>query len=94
MNGKTKNGFAQAEVLLEESEAWIYAGYISFEEPEWRGGESRIIQANGRVACRKYIDGPRRCWVTDGSWVRVWWQTEEWSVTDKGFIRTEFIERE
>lgn len=92
LDGKTKNGFARAEVALEESTAWVYAGYISMEEPIWQGGATRVIRANGRVACRKYIDGPRRCWVTDGSYVRVWWETPSWCVTDKGFIRTEFIQ--
>ena len=94
LTGKTKNGFVLSEVSLEESEAWVFAGYVVTSEPVWYGGTEMSITSNGRVACRKYIDGPRRCWVTDGSTVRVWWKTSTWCVTDKGFIRTEYITEE
>lgn len=91
LTGKTKNGFAQVTGLsLEETEGWVYAGYIVFDEPVWIG-KTMTIRANGRVAARKCADGERRCWVTDGSTVTVYWMAGEWSVTSKGFIRTEYI---
>ena len=92
VDGRTKHGFAHVRHLcLEEDEGWVYAGYLIGEEPRDARGMVCTIRANGRVACRKHIDGPRRCWVVDGSTVRVYGYTSEWAVTDKGFIRTEYI---
>ena len=91
IDGKTKNGFAHAYVSLEADQAWIHSGYIVFSEPINMGGAKRTIRADGRVACRKRIGGERRCWVNDGDVVRVYYQSDEWSVTDKGFIQTQYI---
>ena len=91
IDGKTKNGFAHAYVSLEMDQAWIHSGYIVFSEPRDLGGAKRHIHADGRVACRKRINGERRCWVNDGDVVRVYYQSDEWSITDKGFIKTEYI---
>lgn len=92
LDGKTKNGFAHCvDVALEQNECWVYAGYLVFDEPQWMNGAWYKIDANGRVAARKYIDGPRRCWVVRGSTVQVFWMSEEWAVTMKGFIRSEYL---
>ena len=93
VDGQTKDGFAHvARLCLEEDVGWIYAGYLIEEEPKDAKGMVYTISANGRVACRKYIDGPRRCWVVDGSQVKVYGYTSQWAVTNKGFIRTEFVD--
>ena len=93
VDGRVKDGFAHvARLALEEDEGWIYAGYLIEEEPKDARGMVFTICANGRVACRKYIDGPRRCWVVDGSQVKVYGYTSQWAVTNKGFVRTEFVD--
>lgn len=92
LDGETKDGFAHSDPIhMENGDGWIHAGYLVFDEPEWKAGALYRVDANGRVACRKYIDGPRRCWVVDGSHVQVFWLTAEWAVTNKGFIRTEYL---
>ena len=93
VTGRTKNGFAEIDASLEVDRAWVHAGYIVFDEPEYQGGETFTVQANGRVAARKRIAGDRRCWLEDGSKVRVWWLSDEWAVTDKGFVKAEFLRR-
>lgn len=93
VTGRTKNGFAEIDASLEVDRAWVHAGYIVFDEPEYLGGETFTVRANGRVASRKRIAGDRRCWLTDGSTVRVWWLSDEWAVTDKGFVKSEFLRR-
>ena len=90
--GETKNGFLKVRVALEESEGWIYAGYVTDQEPVDMGGALYEVRASGRVAARKYIHGPRRCWVVDGSLVNVYWMAGEWAVTSKGFIQAEYLE--
>lgn len=92
IDGRTKNGFAHAKDLsLEMEEGWIHAGYLVFDEPK-ADGEIHRIRANGRVACRKWINGPRRCWVQSGSEVKVWFTSAEWCVTNKGYIKSEYVE--
>ena len=94
VDGQTKNGFAHCDNMTTEAgEGWVHAGYIVFEEPKV---VNRICQidSNGRVACRRTIDGDRRCWVVDGSEVYVYMASGEWSVTDKGFIQTKYIDLE
>lgn len=92
IDGRAKNGFMFAPNLpCENGEAWIYAGYIVTEEPQNACGRTYKIETNGRVACRKYIEGPRRCWVVDGSTVKVYAYTSEWAVTSKGFVQSRYI---
>lgn len=91
VDGRTKDGYAHCENMSNElGEGWVHAGYIVFEEPEEVNRQCRI-SSNGRVSCRRSIDGDRRCWVVDGSEVFVYQVAGEWAVTDKGFIMTEFI---
>ena len=65
---------------------------IVFEEPVSMNGRKMVIRSNGRVACRKCIEGQRRCWAYDGDEVSVWYMADGWAVTNKGFIRTEFLQ--
>lgn len=92
VTGRTRDGWAEAEVSLEESTGWIYAGYIVFEEPVCWGGKAFPIRSNGRVACRKHIGGDRIAWVVDGSTVQVFYAADGWAVTNRGWIRSEFID--
>ena len=91
LDGKTKKGWAHCTDLgLELTDGWVYAGYIVFDEPVWYDRDL-LISADGRVACRKCIDGDRVGWVVSGSTVHVYWAADGWAVTDKGYIRTKFI---
>lgn len=91
LDGKTKKGWAHCTDLgLEMTDGWVYAGYIVFDEPVWYDRDL-LISADGRVACRKCIDGDRVGWVVSGSTVHVYWAADGWAVTDKGYIRTKFI---
>lgn len=94
LDGKTKNGFAHCiDTALEKNDCWVYSGYIVFSEPEWMNGEWYTIEAGGRVQARRYIDGPRLCWLKPGTELQVFWISEEWSVTTRGFIKTEFLQK-
>ena len=92
VSGKKKNGFMRCSGLsLEETDGWISAGYLVYSKPE-PVFQHVTVHSNGRVACRKTVDGSRRCWVKDGDIVKVFYRSDEWSVTDRGFIRTEYVE--
>lgn len=94
IDGKTADGFAHCDRMTNEAgEGWVYAGYIVFEEPKEINRRCRI-QANGRVAARRTIDGERRTWLINGSEITVYQTAGEWAVTDEGFIKTEYIDLE
>lgn len=90
-NGKTKKGYLYLDDLSnEDGYGWIHKGYVVYSEPVLITFETNIY-AEGRVACWRSIGGKRRCWVQPGDVVTVYAVSEEWSVTNKGFIKTEYL---
>lgn len=92
-DGETKNGFLHCYVGFEFGEGWVHKGYIVFDEPKVPYFVYTHIVSNGRVAARKTINGKRRCWLRDGQPIKVYMMSDEWSVTNKGFVKTELIEK-
>lgn len=91
-DGKTKNGFLHVYRLnFELGEGWIHSGYIVYSEPHRPYSADVTINSNGRVAARRTINGKRRCWLKDGQDIKVFMVSDEWSVTNKGFVKTEYI---
>lgn len=78
------------ELPAECDSGWISSRYIVYDRPEEIKREMRI-QAEGRVACREWIGGKVIRWVYDGDVITVYYMSDEWSVTDHGYIKTEFI---
>lgn len=89
-DGQTKNGFLHCYCTNESGEGWVYSGYIVTDEPVIVN-EVKHIESNGRVAARSNIAGDRNCWLKDGREIYVFCESEEWCVTSKGFVKTEFI---
>lgn len=88
-----RNGYIKVvDLSLEDTSGWIYGGYLTDEMPR-ETNRCAMIKAKGRVKARMYIDGPVRQWLHDGDLVQVYWETSKWAVTDKGFIRAEFISK-
>lgn len=93
LDGKKKNGFYHCiNVSLEEDEGWISKGYIVFDEPKRPCNTYHTVTGNGRVAARSTMGGKRNCWLKKGMQVRVYVISDEWAVTNKGFIKSEFLE--
>lgn len=92
-DGITKNGFIHVyDLHFEMAEGWVSKGYIVYDEPFKPNNIEAQIKSNGRVQARKTINGKRRCWVKNGQSIEVYMMSKEWSVTNKGFIKTKFIE--
>ena len=87
-----KNGFFPIISPSFDGEAFISARYVSTEEPEWKGGQEYCVVSNARVAARKWLDGPRLSWLVNGTVVRVFYYTPTWSVTNRGFIQSQYLE--
>lgn len=90
-DGKTKNGYLHVmEIPAEESEGWIVCRNIVYDRPHEVNAEMEI-EAEGRVACRKWIDGKVKGWAYSGDVVTVYWMSASWAVTNRGYIRSKFL---
>ena len=90
-NSKSKNGYLYLdEIGNEDGYGWINKGYVVYSEPIIYAFKTNIY-SSGRVACWRSIGGNRRCWAQEGDVVTVFAVSREWSVTDKGFIKTQYL---
>jgi hypothetical protein len=92
-DGKEKNGFVHIINLpAEDDNGWIYKGLLVRDQPIPSSGRCMVYNAE-RVACRKYASTKSQVkkWLKDGSEVKVYAISEEWCVTNYGYIKTEFL---
>lgn len=93
-DGTSKNGFIRVYGVGEAAEAWVYAGYVVTEKPELIAERYRV-SARTRVACRKWVNGPLidgRCWMTNGANLTVYAIADDWAITSRGYVQTEWLE--
>ena len=94
-DGTTRNGFVKALNVGENETGWVYAGFVVTDKPEL-SGERYVCVARNRAACRRWCDGPqitgRIGWLYNGSNVQVFFRSNEWCVTSRGYIKTEWLE--
>ena len=89
---KEKNGFVHITNLNSEyTDGWVSKGLIVEDQPV-EVNRSGVIVSNARVAGRKYVNGKVKTWLANGTEVTVYAESDEWCVTDKGYVRAEFIE--
>lgn len=87
-----KGGWLHVVDLANETgDGWIFGGYIVYEEPKTINRLAEV-HAKGRVHCRKWINGPHKGWVRSGDTVEVYMIADGWAVTNKGYIRCEYLE--
>ena len=92
LSGKAENGFAEIVNGIDTARsAWVYAGYLVFDRPVW-SGRQMIVTSTARVAARKCVEGEVKRWLQPGDVVTVYWESAEWSVTNRGFVKTEYLE--
>lgn len=91
LDGISRNGFLHCiNMSTEEGEGWVYKGFIVYSEP-YEDGHEYLIDSDGRVACRRSVDGTRRLWLSNEDVLTVYMASDDWCLTDKGFVKTEFI---
>ena len=90
----TKNhGFLKCYCIGEYGEGWIHSGYIVYDKPEKVNCKAYSV-SRGKLRARRYIGGKRLHWIKHMEEVRVYWISEDWCVTDKGFVESRFLEME
>ena len=91
-DGKEKNGFLHVvDVAAEASTGWISKQYIVYDPPE-KMSQKALVVSNGRLAARKGINGKIRKWLKPMTEVTILYHTEEWCLTNYGYVQTEFLE--
>lgn len=92
LDGKQKRGFVHAVGMnSEDGDGWVSKGFIVYSEPV-EDGHRYPVRATGRVAARRAVGGTRRRWLHDGDEVTVYMISDEWCLTNEGFVKTEFID--
>ena len=92
-DGIIRHGFLHVYGLtFEMSEGWVHKGYVVYDEPYKPAVYETQIVSNGRVNARRTINGKRRCWLKDGESIKVYMVSDEWATTNKGFVKTKYID--
>jgi hypothetical protein len=91
IDGRTKDGYAH---IVEPCDGWVWAGYITFSEPQ-KIDAPGVVTAKKRVAARRWCDGPNvdsKPWLISGSEVRIYWMCDDWALTNRGYVKSEWLE--
>lgn len=92
-DGVEKRGFLHIIGFGESGEGWVCKSYLVDNNPQVETVKA-WIDSKGRVAVRTYPNGPRSRWMRDGEELILYAASDEWSVTNKGFIKTFYLECE
>jgi hypothetical protein len=77
--------------ITEMGYGYICANYLVPSIPERVDLDARV-NASGRVAVYKRVNGDRKTWVKPGSELKIKIYSDPWCLTSKGWIRTEYLE--
>lgn len=92
LDGQNKNGFYHcAGVNTEAGGGWVHKGYLLKDPPELIN-RTGVIAARSKVQARKNVGGKRTRWLKPGGTVKVYYWSDEWCVTDCGYVMSKFIE--
>lgn len=91
-DGKKQNGFLHCVGINNEwGEGWVYKGNLVEDEPVKFNGKATVV-GKGKVFCRRCVNGAKHGSLKNGTEVKVLAYSNEWAVTNKGYIKTEFLE--
>jgi hypothetical protein len=92
VDGRKKNGYVHCiDLSFEQSDGWIYGGYLVRDCPE-KLGQTATIVSHGRLAARKYVNGRRTRWLKSGAQLKVWYWSTDWALTDCGYVQSKYLE--
>jgi len=93
-DGAEKNGFVHVvDLAAEEETGWVSAMYIVREEPK-QMRQPAIVVSNGRLAARNGVNGKVKKWLKPMDRVTILCWTSEWSLTNAGYVKSEFLDFE
>lgn len=94
LDGRKRNGYLHCiDLSLEMCEGWVSKRYIVYDKPI-KVNQRATIVSKGRLAARKNVNGKRTRWLKPLASVMVYWWSDEWCVTDCGYLMTKYLELE
>ena len=91
-DGTTKNGYRHCVGLgVEAGEGWVHKGYLVDEPVEYVNQDATIV-SKSRLAARKNVNGKRTRWLKPGGTVKIYCWTNEWALTNCGYVQTAYLE--
>ena len=75
---------------FEANEAWVCKSYLQ-ESPVVVCECTGYVERNGRVALRKLPNGKRIKWLKNGEEVNIIAMSDEWVLTEKGYVKREML---
>ncbi len=92
LDGKKKNGYLHCvNLLLEAADGWVNKGYVVYDKPV-KVNQQAVIVSKGRLAARKCVNGKRTRWLKSGAFLLVYYWSDEWCVTNCGYVKTKFLD--
>ena len=92
LDGIKKNGYMHiVSTGLETDDGWISKGYVVYDKPEYVNEHATIV-SKGRLAARKNVNGKRTRWLKPLATVKVYYWTDEWCVTNCGYVQSQYLE--
>ena len=93
IDGMEKNGYLHVVGMGLETDGWIHKGYVVYDKPE-RMNRTAVIVSKGRLAARKHVGGRRTRWLKPQATLKVYCWSDEWCVTNCGYVQTRYLELE
>lgn len=81
------------DLCCESGEGWVKASYVDEWEPEIYVQGVKAVTKAGKVNARYCIGGRVRKQLKKGVTVTVYAESEDYAVTNQGFIKPEYLER-
>lgn len=92
LDGRKKNGYLHCvDLSLEACEGWVSKYYVVYDPPI-KVNQSATIVSKGRLAARKNVGGKRMRWLKPMGTVIVYWWSDEWTLTNCGYVQTKYLE--
>lgn len=91
-DGKIRDGYLHVyELAAEEDDGWISTGYVVYDPPKVTSYKALVV-SNGRLTARKSIGGKMKKMLRPMTEVKVFCESDEWCLTNYGYVMTEFLE--
>ena len=91
-DGKKRGGYLHIFAPNEDGEGWISKGYVTDCEPTaYPDGITMKVNVK-QVNCRMCIGGRRRGRLKRGVAVTVYLMSDDWAVTNYGYIQSRYLE--
>jgi len=91
-DGKTNGPWIHVYYFCEAGEGWIYKGYVTNSKPEIYEKGLRAVTGFRNVRARRNVNGKLRRTLKKGTDLLAYVVSDEWTITNAGFIRTRYLD--